>query len=293
MPKIQDLVPDIYAVLSGTQSPDGKGNPSIWDSYERQLEGRRPPTVEDPLYATDIGTNCARKLWYKRNKPGEAEPLPPYTKFKFMYGDTIEELLLALAKDAGHEVRLMQESVRLEHDGRQLVRGRIDAIIDNHVVDVKSMSSPSFKKYNNEGLHEGNDLFGYRWQLALYHHMLADRGEVDADAPAFLLGADKQLGHISLIPCNDLPSRQQVIHKTAGLMKIVKDKEPPARGFAPAPMGARGNMILGTACSYCDFKRECWPGLRTFLYARGPTHFTTVVETPNVQEAHHLNRTPT
>lgn len=287
MKTIDTLVPDIYGVLSNGPDPNQLLTlPSIEGSFQRQLtQTREPPKPEDPLYASEIGQDCARKMWYKRNKPEVAEALPPYTKFKFMYGDSIEELLLALAVAAGHEVTHSQESVELKTSkGESLVRGRTDAVIDGCVVDVKSMSSPAFKRYSEHGLTADNDTFGYRWQLAIYHWMLAERGDVEAKAPAFLLGADKQLGHIKLIPCHDLPTLSEVVKRTAALMAAVRQDKPPPRHYADEPMGARGNRKLGTACSYCDFKNECWPGMRTFLYSKGPVYLTAVADTPAVPE---------
>jgi hypothetical protein len=43
-------------------------------------------------------------------------------------------------------------------------------------------------------------------------------------------------------------------------------------------------MKLGTGCSYCAFKKHCWPGLRGFAYSGGPRYLTNVVKTPDVPE---------
>jgi hypothetical protein len=154
------------------------------------------------------------------------------------------------------------------------------------MVDVKSMSSFGFKKYSTEGLHQGNDSFGYRWQVAFYHYHMVDKGEIqDGDEP-YLLGIDKQLGHIALIPVNDLPSREEVAKRAAIMAKTVTDPATlPARGYDDVPDGASGNRKLDIACSYCDFKDACWPDLRTFIYSNGPKFLTKVAREPKVPEA--------
>jgi len=44
------------------------------------------------------------------------------------------------------------------------------------------------------------------------------------------------------------------------------------------------NMKLPMMCSYCDFKKTCWPNLRSFAYSGGPVHLVDVVNEPDVPE---------
>jgi hypothetical protein len=288
---IHDLVPDIYELLRGTDKVTSSTVVEIDDSYKRQVHSweREAPSPTDPIYASEYGDKCTRKLWYKRNKPETGEPLEPWVKFKFMFGDSIEALLLGLAHDAGHEVDCEQERVALEIGGEEALSGRMDAVIDGHVVDVKSMSTYAFNvlKNNNFVLTEENDKFGYRWQVAFYHHKLAEEGVLlDPDAPAFILAADKQLGHIALVEIEDLPSAEEVAKRAArGMAAVRNTKVIPPRGYSDVPDGASGNRKLDIACSYCAFKHECWPGLRTFYYSRGPVYLTEVAKEPKVPEA--------
>ncbi len=63
------------------------------------------------------------------------------------------------------------------------------------------------------------------------------------------------------------------------------EDEPPARiDWGIVPDGKSGNMKLGTKCSYCKYKNECHPDLRTFLYSGGPRFLTEVVNEPKVLE---------
>ena len=61
-----------------------------------------------------------------------------------MFGDILEELLLFLAKEAGHTVTGQQDTLSISG-----VNGHRDAIIDGRLVDVKSASSYSFRKFKN------------------------------------------------------------------------------------------------------------------------------------------------
>ena len=91
----------------------------------------------------------------QHHRPDLAETISPSTRVKFLYGDILESLVLQLARDAGHEVSDEQKSVEWKHDSSGYsVRGRIDAVIDGVVVDVKSVTKMSERKF-----HDGLGLF--------------------------------------------------------------------------------------------------------------------------------------
>lgn len=284
---IRDLVKDIYSYLDIGDDDDPLSLPCLHGPYKNQINhsGRVAPTNTDPLYASEYGDKCARRVWYKRNKPECGAKLAPYVRMKFMYGDAIEELLLSVAENCGHAVSHQQERCVLENSsGKELLTGRMDAIIDGHVVDVKSMSTFAFNKYANLGLSEDNDTFGYRWQLAFYHYYAVEQEWVSADATPFILGMDKTLGHLSLIEV-DLPTSTEVASRAAATLHAVRDTSTlPPRGYTDKPDGVSGNRRLDIACSYCAFKKECWPGLRTFMYSKGPVDMTHVEKEPRVTE---------
>lgn len=286
MPSISTLVADIGDLLDEANHHETKAGPDIANAYERMLASRKPRDTVLPLWASEYGDECLRKVWYKRYALDSQAPLPSHVRMKFMYGDVLEELLLCLAKDAGHTVEGQQERVVLANSkGEELLTGRLDAIIDGHVVDVKSMSTYAFKKYSEQGLSKHNDSFGYRWQVAFYHHLMVEQGRVLENSEPYLLGIDKTLGHVALIPVAHLPTKEEVARR-AGVMAdaVTKPTETPERGYEPVPDGASGNMKLDVACSYCDFKDLCWPGLRTFIYSTGPRFLTTVANVPKVAE---------
>lgn len=277
--QIETLVADIYDLLR----PDYRHNFSdanvqnfgqrLATHVRRRLEMvRERPT----LRLSNIGTKCRRKLWYSINEPDKAEPLSPAARFKFLFGDILEELLLFLGAEAGHDVKGTQDE--LEVNG---VKGHRDAVIDGRLVDVKSASTYSFKKFASNGLRE-DDPFGYLDQLGGYLQASMDDELVsDKDVASFLV-VDKTLGNIVLdtYPKNDVDYSSRVDE----LREMLAKEEPPDRHFDPVPEGKSGNMRLCTYCSYCDFKRHCHPNLRTFLYSTGPVYLTHVAKEPKVSE---------
>jgi len=231
------------------------------------------------MWASDIGEGCPRKTWYKWNEADKGEGFGPGVKVKFLYGNLIEEMILFLAKQAGHEVTCEQERVEYVTKSNWLVSGRIDACIDGTLLDVKSCSSYAFKKYTKEGITAANDDFGYRWQLGFYAMM---KPEYHKHGFLFI---DKSLGHIAFVPVIP-PSPEEVSARISShIDSILHPTETHVvRGYDPVPDGKSGNYKLAIPCSYCSFKHTCYPNVRTFLYANGPKFLTTVKETPRVLE---------
>ena len=292
--KVADVEKDIYTVLDSGLDHDP--SPELAAEYAMRIGGElakatRPRSnerVTGKLWASDLGETCNRKTYYKFNEADKADPLMGHTKFKFLYGNILEEAVLYMAEEAGHKVQYQQERVEYDHDGEWKVSGRIDAVIDGVLVDVKTTSSYGYKKYEKEGLTSANDSFGYLYQLGFYRHFGAFNM---FDDEAGFLWIDKQNGHIlysNVTP--NLPSKQDVIMRTKTKIKAATAIEEPLRQFSPVPEGKSGNMKLDVKCSYCDFKKHCWrdanggKGLRTFLYNYGPQHLTEVKREPRVPE---------
>lgn len=276
MKQIETLVDDIESLLvNGKDFTDAefeKLGSMIAQSIKGSFERVREPT----LRMSNIGQPCERKLWYSINQPEKAEGLSASTYLKFMYGHILESLLLFLAEAAGHDVKGTQDTQEIEG-----VKGHRDAVIDGVVIDSKSASSFSFKKFKDHEL-EGNDSFGYIDQLGSY--LEAGQNDpivIDKDRAAFLV-IDKQHGHI----CLDIHKKREMDYQALFRYKksVVNSPEVPERDFKDVPDGASGNRKLGTICSYCDHKNHCWPGLRTFLYSGSPRFLTTVKLLPKVPE---------
>ena len=291
---VTDIEKDIYTVLDS--GLDHEPSPELAAEYAMRIGGEmakatRPRSTErvmGKLWASDLGETCNRKTYYKFNEADKADPLMGHTKFKFLYGNILEEAVLYMAEEAGHRVEYQQDRVEYEHDGMWTVSGRIDAVIDDVLVDVKTTSSYGYKKYEKEGLTSANDSFGYLYQLGFYYAFL--------DAPimaneAGFVWIDKQNGHILYNEVYEhLPTKQDVEMRTQTKIKAATATEEPMRQFSAIPEGTSGNMKLAIKCSYCDFKKHCWrdanggKGLRTFLYSYGPQHLTEVKREPRVLE---------
>ena len=197
---------------------------------------------------------------------------------KFFYGDIIENLLLSLAKAAGHRVEGEQDEVVV--DG---IVGHRDAVIDGVTIDVKSASSASFKKFEKNELRV-DDPFGYIQQLTGYVYGAKDDPLVtDKTGGAFLV-MDKTLGHLVLDYYDLTPELHLFPSRLIATKLMTGMKTEPHREFDPVPDGKSGNMKLTAPCTYCDYKWKCWPGLRGFAYSNGPTWLTRCVNLPKVPE---------
>lgn len=281
MKTIDTLVSDINDVIKGkggwTETVNEYFMKTIGEAAERRLN---PSTEKRPktLRMSNIGTPCKRKLWYYLNLPEHEQDLPAHVHLKFAYGDIIEALLISLAKAAGHTVTGEQDEVVVED-----VVGHRDCVIDGCVVDVKSVSTMGFNKFKKNELRI-DDPFGYLKQLTGYVYGAKDDPLVtDKKGGAFLV-LDKQHGHIHL-DYYDLEHELELFPSVVVAAKLMsRMSKEPHREFDPIPDGKSGNMKLPAACSYCDYKWQCHPGLRGFAYSSGPTYLTRVAKLPAVPE---------
>lgn len=282
MKTINTLANDILDLLDSTATADLKTEDLVelaeGIGFQVVKAVQEHVRLRDPkvLYASEVGEPCLRKLWYKLHYPEKAEHLTRETRLKFLYGDILEEVLLFMAKSAGHKVERRQDSVVYEFEDGWQIRGRIDAVIDGEIIDVKTASPYSYKKMVDEGLTKDNDAFGYSGQLGFYD-MNKEQLEVTGKDPRFLV-MDKQNGKIGLAKAaKGYTTNKRTLER---IKDAVKDKDiAPARGFSDAPT-TNGNHKLGINCSYCAYKFDCWPGLRVFSYSNGPQFLTRVKKVP-------------
>ena len=277
---ISTLVKDIEDVVSRKGGWDATVSEYFRNTSSEAMDRRfsTPEERKSTLRMSNIGTPCKRKLWYYLNTESKETTLPASTLLKFAYGDLIENLLLSLAKAAGHTVEGEQDEIVV--DG---IVGHRDAVIDGVTIDVKSASSPSFKKFEKNELRV-DDPFGYIQQLTGYVYGAKDDPKVtDKTGGAFLV-MDKTLGHICLDYYDLTPELHLFPSRLVATKMMATMKTEPHREFDPVPDGKSGNMKLPAACSYCDYRKECWKGLRTFIYSSGPVYLTKVVNLPKVPE---------
>lgn len=282
MRSINTLVKDIEAVLLQKGGWDKAAEEYLLQNIG-EAAMRRLSTPSGASYRglrmSNVGSPCLRKLWYYVNLPETTSTdLTPSMALKYFYGDIIESLVLSLAKAAGHDVQGEQDEVTVEG-----IKGHRDCVIDGVLVDVKSASSQGFSKFKYNQL-KSDDPFGYIPQLTGYLYGAKDDPKVTNKHQAAFLAVDKSLGHIVLDMYDLRDEVEDYRDKVIKVKTIVNDtSKTPPRAFEDVPDGKAGNMKLGSACSYCDFKQLCWPGLRQFNYSTGPRWLTKVVKTPDIK----------
>lgn len=280
MKTIDTLVSDIEDTILGLNGWDETLGDLMGEAIAKVASQRfsKPQEPRAYLSLSGMGTpDC--ELWYKVNNPDFAAPLPANVLFKFYYGDIIEEVVLTLAKMSGHSVTGEQDKVDVHG-----VKGHRDAVIDGVTVDAKSASPFAYQKFKKGELRE-NDPFGYISQLSSYVYAGKDDPLVLDKTRGAFLAIDKVGGHICLDMYDfteELATKSdEVDHKKA----VVNSPDRPPRAFEPVPQSKTSpNEKLGTRCSYCAYKKACWPTARKFIYSSGPVWLTKVTSLPKVYE---------
>lgn len=281
---MEKLIKDVYELMDTKEIPEGVNVEQVVHQFGENVKEILLNNITNhkrdnrKLRMSNIGKKD-RQLWYSYNGY-EGEPLLPNTRIKFLYGHLIEEMVLALVKLSGHEVSAEQKFVEVEG-----IKGSMDCKIDGLLVDVKSASPYGFKKFK-EGTLANDDPFGYIDQIKGYAHAEGER-------KFGWLAMDKTNGHLTLLKY-DLDDERSphwkklnftsITDRISQIKKVVAQEEPPERCYEDLADGKSGNMKLSLGCSYCSYKYECHPGLRTFLYSNGPRYLTNVAKEPNVKE---------
>ena len=276
---LDTIVEDIYNLfVEGATVSDEVANRlgnAIATSLTKRLAEPFNPRVPS-LSMSNIGQHPL-ELWYNI-KGYEPEPMQPQVYLKFFLGDIVEEVVLALAEIAGHEVRGQQDTVELNG-----IKGHRDAVIDGVTVDVKSAAPYSFKKFKYGELgEEGNDAFGYIAQISGYAQAATDTDSKDG---AFL-AMDKVSGELALLYVHEY-EQIDATERIEFMKEIMSRDTPPTEEEAPLsiqPDGKSGNMMLNVPCSYHRQKFNYMPNLRMFLYSGGPRYLTHVEVEPRVPE---------
>lgn len=273
---IESLIPDIQTVLKSK----GWFNEDICSGFNGEITSRLLSQYGDvserkpSLRLSRMGWNCPCAIWHEVNRPELAAALPAHAEFKYTFGHLIEGLTIALAKAAGHEV--VGEQDELNFDG---IIGHRDCVIDGCTVDVKSAATQSFNKYRAGGI-STSDTFGYIDQLSSY--ILAGKldDKVKFKRKGYLLFVDKQLGHFHLHPHEVSDDQERTLRTRADFYKRVVAQAGPPPCECETITEPNGNIRLGLKASYSNNKYNCFPHLRTFLFANGPVFFAKVVKRP-------------
>lgn len=234
-----------------------------WSSPRKQTSGLRMSNIGRP----------ARQLWFE-SRSEEKKTFSAPTLIKFLYGHILEELVVLLVKLSGHSITDQQKEVIVDD-----IVGHIDCKIDGEVVDIKTASNFAFKKFK-EGTLQDDDPFGYMAQLAGYE---AAEGTSDGG----FLAINKESGELTLYRPGPF-SKPNIAARISSMKDYLKLDELPPRCYPDVPEGKSGNRRLGTSCSYCPYKHDCWSdanhgnGLIAYKYASGIKYFTRVAKEPQV-----------
>lgn len=278
-PNINTLVDDINNMLSGlaegkaldiSEDKLKKFTTNVGEVFLHWATPQEKPN--EGLRMSNIG-KPNRQVWFDYHDKNERTLISPNVMLKFLYGHLLEEVLLFLTELAGHKVE--EQQVEVSVDG---IKGHIDAIIDDVVVDVKTASQFAFKKFKN-GTLINDDPFGYLAQLSGYQEALGKTGG------GFLV-VDKSSGEL----CFHQPEEMEypnVKYKIKTLREVLKQEKPPKElCYAPVSDGKGGNMSVAKGCIWCHHKWDCHENLRAFKYASGIKYLTKVVKTPKVEEVY-------
>ena len=280
MPNINTLIKDMEDTILGLKGWDNVVSSEMGSAIAKTASMRfsKPQDPRGSLSFSAIGSPCTRKLWYKINEPKIARPLAASDLLKFFYGDMLEELILSIVRNSGHEVTGTQD--RMYIGG---LAGSRDAVIDGMTVDVKSASPYSFKKFAEGNLRE-QDPFGYISQLSSYVYAAKDDPLVTNKTQGAFLVVDKVSGKLCLDVYDfseELENKEQEVKEVQEMVK----RGIPERGYEPVPQSKTSpNTKLPMSCGFCEFNKKCWPEARKFMYGTGEVLLIDVVKEPNVPE---------
>jgi len=195
------------------------------------------------------------QLWYEKNKPEVAIPMPTNFMMNMMIGDIVEAVFKGVLKEAGVKYE-DTEKVTLDI-GDTSINGSYDIVIDNAVDDIKSASDWSYRnKFESFASLASGDGFGYVGQLAGY-----------AKASGKRVGGwwvvNKANGHFKYVPATGLDMDAELA-KIENTVKTVKENTF-ERCFEPVPETFRGkptgNKVLNNGCKFCSYRFDCWDNL--------------------------------
>lgn len=278
--RIEYLIPDIYRLFTESHTPSKENLKVFSERFTKALEEAllEGNVVREPsLRMSNIG-KPDRLLWFTINTPPHlAEKHNPTTKIKFLLGSLYEELILFLAKEAGHDVSGEQQEAEIEG-----VKGHQDCVIDGTTIDIKTASNFSFSKFS-EGKLKYDDAFGYIGQISAYTEFAGtERGG--------FLAMNKESGELALLLFDKehelIDAKERIKH----VKQVLSKPSPPKEKCYPVEKQSNGNEIINRNCSYCPFKELCWKdsnngeGLRVFKYSNGVKFFSKVKKRPRVDE---------
>jgi hypothetical protein len=222
----------------------------VADALSRQF-GSGKSRDEFRLRMSNVGRPTCQ-LWYEKNKPEVALPLPTTFVMNMMLGDIVEAVFKGIMKEAGVKYE-DTDKVTLEVGGHN-INGSYDIVVDDAVDDIKSASDWSYKhKFESYDSLAEKDGFGYIGQLAGYAKASGKR------AGGWWV-VNKANGQFKYIPASGIDIEAE-ISKIEDTVKTVEENKF-ERCFEPVPETFRGkptgNMVLNDGCKFCPYRFDCW-----------------------------------
>jgi hypothetical protein len=197
------------------------------------------------------------QLWYDKNKPDTALPRATTFVMNMMIGDIVEAVFKGILTEAGVEYE-ENEKATVEFDGGFTVNGTADISINGAVDDIKSASNWSYRnKFESYHTLSTLDAFGYVAQLAGYAKGLNKK------AGGWWV-VNKATGDFKYVPADGLDIEEECGKISSSLKKLKENVF--ERCFEAEPEFFRGkstgNKVLNKTCSFCDYRKDCWPSLQ-------------------------------
>jgi hypothetical protein len=195
------------------------------------------------------------QLWYDKNKPEVAIPLPTTFVMNMMIGDIVEAVFKGILKEAGVKY---EDTDKVSLDlGDDSVSGSYDLIIDGAVDDIKSASDWSYRnKFESYDSLASGDGFGYVAQLAGY-------AKASGKKAGGWWVVNKANGQFKYVPATGLDIDKEV-SQIKDTVQTVKENQF-ERCFEPVPETFRGkptgNKVLNDGCKFCSYRFDCWDSL--------------------------------
>lgn len=226
----------------------------IADAVKRQFGGDNKRS-EFSLRMSNVGRPTCQ-LWYDRNKPEVAVPLPTTFVMNMMIGDIVEAVFKGLLTEAGVKY---EDTNKVTLDcGDTTVSGSYDLILDGAVDDIKSASDWSYRnKFESFDTLASSDGFGYIAQLAGYAKASGKR------AGGWWV-VNKANGRFKYVPATDIDVEKEVSKIKRTVEKVKENKF--ERAFQPVSEKFRGketgNKVLNDGCKFCSYRFDCWSSLQ-------------------------------
>ncbi len=227
----------------------------VRESLLRQFSGEGQQKFR--LRASNVGQDYCQ-LWFKKNHPEKATPLPDTFLFNMVLGDFVEAVFKGLLTEAKVDYEDAEE-LSLKLTDTVTIKGTTDLSIDGAVDDVKSASPWSYtNKFASFDKLQASDPFGYVGQLAVYSKGLSKK-----------VGGwwvvNKANGQFKYVPADSMDLDKEVSKLEDTVTELEANEfrrcyEPEEEKFRGKPTG---NIVLNSACKFCDFKHSCWEGLDT------------------------------